>query len=129
LDKRTFEKYVARALEDLPEELRSRIENVEVLVEEEPDPGLLDEMGVPSGATLLGLYQGVPLPARGQEYGNVLPDRVLIFMGPILRNSVPTGGIEELVRDVVFHEIGHYFGFSENALRKLQGGREKGRKG
>jgi len=120
LDRKTFEVYVGKALEELPEELRARLENVEVVVEDEPGRGLLGEMRVPSGGTLLGLYQGVPLPSRGQDYGNVLPDRVVIFMGPILRSPVPPGGIGELVREVVLHEIGHYFGFSERALRELE---------
>lgn len=112
---------MAAALEQLPESFMERLENVDVVVEDEPDARLLDGMGVGPGGTLLGLYQGVSLPRRGYHYGNVLPDRIVIYMGPILRMRVPDGGLPELVREVVFHELGHYFGLSDEELRRLEG--------
>lgn len=121
MEKETFEQLVARALEELPESFSKRLENVDVVVEEEPDAGLLEGMKVPGGSTLLGLYQGVPITRRGYHYGNVLPDRIVIYMGPILRKRRPDTGLQDLVRDVVFHELGHYFGLSDREMRELEG--------
>ncbi len=121
LDEKGFERLVRDALEVLPESFAERLENVEVVVEDEPDARLLHAMGIGPGGTLLGLYQGVPLPRRGHHYGNVLPDRIVIYMGPILRMRQPPGGLPELVREVVLHELGHYFGLSDEELSRLEG--------
>ncbi|HEX9860460.1 MAG TPA: metallopeptidase family protein, partial [Nitrospirota bacterium] len=72
MDRELFEKLVEEGLLGIPEGLRERLENVEVVIEDEPSPALLDKMGVRRGGTLLGLYQGVPITSRGFYYGNVL---------------------------------------------------------
>ena len=75
-------------------------------------------MGIRSGK-LLGLYQGVPLTKRGWNYGNMLPDRIVIYQRTIESVAASPEAIEKIVQDTVIHEIGHYFGFSDKELREL----------
>ena len=112
----TFEDLVADALDSLPEEFALRMENVEVVVEDEPPMDLLARL--PRGVTLLGLYHGIPLTSRGQ-YGNVLPDKISIYRGPITRYWGDPDRIRAQIRRTVIHEIGHYFGIPEQRLHEL----------
>lgn len=111
-----FEDLVMQALESLPPEIASRLENVEVIVEEEPTDDAL--AGLPSGSSLFGLYQGIPLTERG-NYGNALPDKISIYKGPITRHWRKPDAIREQIRRTVIHEIGHYFGIPEDRLHEL----------
>jgi predicted Zn-dependent protease with MMP-like domain len=112
----TFEDLVGEALDSLPEEFAARMENVEVVVEDEPPRDMLAQM--PRGTTLLGLYHGIPLTQRGQ-YGNVLPDRISIYRGPITRYARTPDAIRDQVRKTVIHEIAHHFGISDDRLHEL----------
>jgi len=114
-----FEALVEQALEQLPEEFRVALDNVAVMVEEEPSAEDLEEVGIdpddPDADELFGLYQGVPLTERDSFY-SALPDRVLIFRGPILRGCESRREVIREVRDTVQHELGHYFGMDEDQL-------------
>jgi predicted Zn-dependent protease with MMP-like domain len=111
-----FESLVERALEDLPDEFADLLENVAVLVEEEPDPEDLEAMGFEPGEELFGLYQGVPLAQRDSFYNAALPDRVIIYRGPILRHCDNRREVIREVRDTVVHELGHHFGMEEDEM-------------
>jgi predicted Zn-dependent protease with MMP-like domain len=105
-----FEELVEEAIDSLPADLRAFMENVAVLVEDEPPPGL----------PLLGLYQGVPLTRRTSAYAGVPPDKITIYRGPLERRA--GGDPERLraeVRHVVVHEIAHHFGISDERLVEL----------
>jgi predicted Zn-dependent protease with MMP-like domain len=117
LSERRFRELVAEALDDLPDEFAELLDNVAVVVEDEPDPEVLAEFGMDpaEGDELLGLYQGIPLDARGFDYGG-LPDRVVIYRGPILRITRSRAEIVEQVRETVLHELGHHFGLREDDL-------------
>ena len=108
-----FARLVSRALDGLPAEFRERMRNVEVTVDDEPDPALLGERG-----DLLGLYQGVPLTERGLDEP-YLPDRITIFRRPIERMTASPQRQAEIVRDTVVHEIAHHFGISDERLEQL----------
>jgi predicted Zn-dependent protease with MMP-like domain len=114
-----FETLVEEALGQLPDEFRAALENVAVMVEEEPDREDLEGVGIdaedPDRDELFGLYQGVPLPDRDSFYG-ALPDRVLIYRGPILRACETRRQVIREVRETVQHELGHYFGLEEDEL-------------
>jgi predicted Zn-dependent protease with MMP-like domain len=114
-----FEALVEKALEGLPEQFQEALDNVAVMVEEEPSEEDLEEVGIdpddPDADELFGLYQGVPLSARDTQYA-ALPDRVLIFRGPILRACASRREVIREVRDTVEHELGHYFGLEEDEL-------------
>jgi len=120
MKKDEFEALAVEALSRLPERFAKKLENIDIVVEDEPSRNLLREMHVGRDGTLLGLYQGVPLSRRGFYYGNVLPDRIVLYIGPILREGGNAEDIADRVRSVVIHEIGHYFGLSDEELRELE---------
>jgi predicted Zn-dependent protease with MMP-like domain len=103
LSRQKFERLVRRALVALPEEFRSRLENVAVLIEDEPPEDMPDT---------LGLYEGVPLTERSLD-GITLPDRITLFKRPIERACRTEEEIEAEVRLTVLHEVGHFFGLEE----------------
>ena len=113
-----FEDSVAAALESLPEDVAELIENVDILVEDFPSRRQMRENGIRSRYGLLGLYEGVPLPDRTYGYGNVLPDRITIFQGPIEEDCATADEVVEQVRDTVVHEVAHYFGISDAQLEE-----------
>ena len=120
MERQKFEELVVKAIKGLPEEFQQKLENVDVVVEDRVSPELLLEMGLRSPFELLGLYQGVPLDRRGFYYGNVLPDKITLFQTPIESICKIKEEIEEKVREVVIHEIGHYFGLDDEKLRELE---------
>ena len=105
-----FEEYVQDALDSLPADLRGRVSNVEIVVEDEPAPG----------QRLLGLYQGVPLTRRGSHYGAVLPDKITIYRGPLERlYGREPETLRREVRRVILHELAHHFGISDERLIEI----------
>jgi predicted Zn-dependent protease with MMP-like domain len=120
LTRKEFEELVVLALERLPKFFKKKMKNVDVVVEDHASRELLLEMGLRSPFELLGLYQGVPLDRRGFYYGNVLPDKITLFQIPIESMCKTKKEIEEKVREVVIHEVGHYFGLDDERLRELE---------
>jgi len=116
-----FEKKVAEALEDLPEEFQKKLENVEVLVEDFADPETLSSVGVRSKWDLLGLYAGVPLTQQSFFATNVLPERIYLYRKPILRLARGPEEVTAAIRDVLIHEVGHHFGFDDKELEAMSG--------
>lgn len=113
-----FEQYISEALEMIPKPIRQKMVNVAFLV----------EPGQPTGQ-LLGLYQGIPITRRvHQAYTGVLPDTITIFQTPIEKQAgSDPEAVRHLVHEVVHHEVGHYFGFSEIKVRQWERDR-RGRK-
>ncbi len=120
LSRKEFEEIVVLALRTLPKFFKRKMKNVDVVIERQASRSLLLEMGLQSPYELLGLYQGVPFNRRGFYYGNVLPDKITLFQIPIESCCRTKEEIEEKVREVVIHEVGHYFGLDENRLRGLE---------
>jgi len=110
-----FEALVEQALEGLPDDFADLLDNVAVMVEEEPDPEDLEAMGFEPEEEIFGLYQGVPLSQRDSFY-SALPDRVIIYRGPILRHCRDRREVIREVRDTVVHELGHHFGMEEDEM-------------
>ena len=113
LERARFARLVRRALMDLPPEFGRRMRNVEIVVDEEPEPGR-----VADGRELLGLYEGVPLTERAYAEPYV-PDRISIYRGPIQRVSTSPRRQAAIVRETVMHEIAHHFGISDERLTEL----------
>jgi predicted Zn-dependent protease with MMP-like domain len=111
-----FEQLVAEALDALPDDLAAAMENVEVVVEDEPSADV--RAGAGRGIEILGHYHGIPLTNRSY-YNNALPDRISIYRGPITRIARTPVRIKEQVRRTVIHEIAHHFGISDARLREL----------
>jgi predicted Zn-dependent protease with MMP-like domain len=110
MERDEFEALVMRALEELPDLFKRKLKNLEIVVEERP----------PRKTSLLGLYQGVPLKRRGVFYGNILPDKITLYKANIEQIALHRGEpLEDWIRRVLFHEIGHHFGFDEESIRRL----------
>ncbi|MEK7631320.1 MAG: metallopeptidase family protein [Patescibacteria group bacterium] len=126
MEREQFVQLVTEAVQAVPEPLREKIENVVFVVEEDSRPPKFRERGIVIRSFLLGLYQGVPLTKRGINYSLVPPDKITIFHKPIEELGGPTdAGIRALVHDVVHHELAHYFGFDEPAVRKMEQSRKR----
>ncbi len=120
MDRERFSRLVARSIEDLPEEFCDRLENIDVVVEDEPTRRQLAEGGLKRGETLLGLYEGVPLTNRGNSYGMVVPDKISIFQKPIEAKCQSDAEIVAEIQSVVRHEIAHHFGIGDARLSQLE---------
>jgi predicted Zn-dependent protease with MMP-like domain len=124
-----FERMVIRALDGLAPEVVAMLDNVEIIVEDEPTaeqlalgrgyPEPQGTAGNDAEETLFGLYEGVPLTRRGSDYHLVPPDRITIFRGPLERASRSPQSIAREVRITVMHELGHHLGFEESGLESM----------
>jgi predicted Zn-dependent protease with MMP-like domain len=115
-----FENLVADALASIPQRFRDAMKNIAIVVEDEPTRELLREMGVKPPDTLLGLYSGTPLTERRWDYGNRLPDRIQLFQGPHERQSEDEEDLVVAIGETLIHEIGHYFGMSEEQIEEIE---------
>jgi predicted Zn-dependent protease with MMP-like domain len=119
MDTERFEKLVMKAVESLPDEFSERMENIDVVVADEPTLKQLTKIERKRGETLLGLYEGVPLTERTHDYGFVVPDMITIFQRSIEEICKSDNEIITEVQKVVLHEIAHHFGISDDRLREL----------
>jgi len=115
-----FEKLTEQAISDLPEHIKSKIDNVEILVENEPSKEQLQKIKVGSKYSLLGLYEGVPQNVWGRGFGNILPDKITIFQKAIESYADSKKELIELIKNTVRHEIAHHFGFNEEGVKSLE---------
>ena len=116
LSQREFADLVREAYRQLPRRVRQTLDNVDISVQDWPDPEDLDL--VDAEGTLFGLYTGIPLTDR-EGVGPVLPDRIVIFRRPILEHCSSLKEVAEEIRVTLLHEVGHYLGLSEDALHRL----------
>jgi len=117
-----FEDLVESALKKLPRPFRQKLKNIAVVVEDWADDETLEDVGIEPPDTLYGLYRGVDLTRRDSSYGNVLPDTIHIYQGPIEEDCADPEEMAELVRDVVVHEVGHYFGLDDETMEDIEQG-------
>jgi predicted Zn-dependent protease with MMP-like domain len=119
LTRSEFEQVVAKAIAGIPREFRDKLENVVVTVQDWPDPQLLEEMGLPSGRAVFGIYQGIPLIKQSPYQTATFPHRITLFQGPLEQFCRTDNQLMRQIRKTVLHEIGHHFGISEQRLREL----------
>jgi predicted Zn-dependent protease with MMP-like domain len=115
----SFERLVNEAVASLPDALRERLANVEIVVQAWPSREQLAEVGATRRDELFGLYEGIPLTERTSGYGMVLPDRIAIFREPILRACRTEEEVRAEVRQTVVHELAHHFGIDDDRLDEL----------
>ncbi len=115
----TFDELVVQALESLPEEIRAKLDNVAIMVEDYPTRSQLRAGGAGRGRLLFGLYEGVPLTRRDSGYNMVIPDRITLFREPILMACRTVAEVREAIAHTVLHEIAHHFGISDARLREI----------
>lgn len=115
-----FEQLVTEAVTLIPSEFRERMRNLALVVEDEPSAALLAEMEIEPPDTLYGLYQGTPLPERTWDHGNALPDRITIFQRPIEEDCEDEDEMVATIGETLIHEVGHYFGLSEEEIEAIE---------
>jgi predicted Zn-dependent protease with MMP-like domain len=115
-----FERLVREAVTLIPQRFRREITNLALVVEPEPAVELLEEMEIEPPDTLYGLYQGTPLTERTWAYGNTLPDRIVIFQRPIEEDCEDEDEIRAVIGETLIHEVGHYFGLSEEEIEEIE---------
>jgi predicted Zn-dependent protease with MMP-like domain len=115
-----FRKLVDEALDTIPDDFREAMHNIAIVIEDEPTLEQLEEVGLQPPDTLLGLYQGVPLTERQWAHGNALPDKITLFQGPIEDESEDEDDVVVAVGETLIHEIGHYFGLSEEEIEAIE---------
>ena len=109
-----------QALSEIPAGLREKVRGVVIRVDEFADDETLEHMGIEDPFTLTGLYRGVPLKNKSVADSGSLPDMIFLYRRPILDEWCETGGsLGDLVREVLIHEIGHHFGFSDDDMDAL----------
>ena len=120
-DRRRFDSLLEAILDELPEHLHEMMEEVPLIVEDEPSRHVFDEMHLdPATSDLCGLHWGIPLTHRSVEQSGHLPDRMMLFRGPIMRLAGrQRGELENQIRITLLHEIGHHFGLDEDQLTEL----------
>lgn len=118
VDRERFEQLVDEALDGLPPEFAERLDNISLIVADQATPEQLAKVSVKNPNNLLGLYEGIPLTDRPRAYAGALPDLISIFRLPIQAMSRTDDDIRNQVRNTVMHELGHYFGMSEEQLRE-----------
>ena len=120
MQRELFEKLVAEALHSIPKRFRKELRNIAIIVEDEPSKALLAQMGITPPDTLLGLYTGVPLTERSWRGEQQMPDRIQIFQGPHERDSRDEDDLVVAIAETLIHEIGHYFGMSEEQIEEIE---------
>jgi predicted Zn-dependent protease with MMP-like domain len=120
MTREAFQRYVDEALATIPPKFREALQNIAIVVEDVPTPDLLADVGIEPPDTLLGLYQGTPLTERPWAHGNALPDKITIFQLPIEEASEDEDDLVVAIGETLIHEIGHYFGLSEEEIAAIE---------
>ena len=115
-----FERLVVEAIALVPRRFRREMQNLALVVEDEPNAELLEEMEVEPPDSLYGLYQGTPLPERTWAFGNSLPDRITLFQRPIEEDCDDEDEVRAVIGETLIHEVGHYFGLSEEEIEEIE---------
>lgn len=124
-----FEKMIEDGLGKIPADLRAKMNNVFLAIEDEPTDAQLARQGCGEEYDLFGLYEGIPLAERGAGYGNAVPDRITIFKGPIQREALDKEDCARIVAETVWHEVAHHFGLDEERVLEAEKKRRSGAKG
>jgi predicted Zn-dependent protease with MMP-like domain len=115
-----FRQLVSEAIDTIPLRFRRELKNIAIVVEDRPSSEVLGEMEIEPPDTLFGLYQGMPLTERRWDYGNVLPDRIAIYQEPIEDISETEDDAVTEIGETLIHEVGHYFGLSEEEIEEIE---------
>ena len=115
-----FQRLVVEAVALIPKRFRREMKNLALVVEDEPAPGLLAEMEIEPPDSLFGLYQGTLLPERTWAFGNNLPDRITLFQRPIEEDCEDEDEVRAVIGETLIHEVGHYFGMSEEEIEEIE---------
>ncbi|MBZ1345449.1 MAG: metallopeptidase family protein [Candidatus Nealsonbacteria bacterium] len=119
IEKIEFEELVNEGIKAIPKRFLEKLNNIEIVIEDEPTPEQIRKLKLSKNSTIFGLYEGIPQTKRW-HYGQVLPDKITIFKNPIEEIARSEEEIKEIVKNTVWHEIAHHFGFDEKRIRELE---------
>ena len=125
LNRRKFEKIVKMGIKAIPERFLQKLNNMAIVIGDEPTPAQKKKLNIRSNWTLFGLYEGIPQLSRGANYSAALPDKITIFQKPIEAAARDEENIKEIVKNTVWHEIAHHFGMNEVQVRQAETKRRK----
>jgi len=111
-----FETFVGEALDALPERYQKNLDNLVIVVEDLPTPEQREKLRLHDGMTLFGLYEGIPLTQRGNNYSFVLPDKITVFKRPTEASVTTLDELKEQIRHTVWHEVAHYYGLDHHDI-------------
>jgi predicted Zn-dependent protease with MMP-like domain len=131
LNEDSFHRMVEEEWAHVPKKFQNRIENLALLIEDEPDADTREQEGLGQGETLLGLYKGIAVPERGEHYGvgTTLPDTITLYRLPLMEEAetlMQERGLEyepalrAAIRETIWHEVGHYFGLDEHSVEQRE---------
>lgn len=112
-----FHNMMEQAIETIPQAFKDKIENLAFIVEPYPSEDDLDKLELSDKYSLLGLYSGIPYTGRSTWYAGVMPDRIILFQNNIQARCNSIAELKESIREVVIHEVAHYFGMNEDEVR------------
>lgn len=115
-----FDNLITKAMDQLPQEYLEGLNNVAIVQADDPTPEQIEKMNIREGSVLLGLYEGIPLTQRGNNYTFVLPDKITLFKHSILRVVNTEAQLLEQIKRTIWHEIAHYYGVSHERMHDLQ---------
>jgi predicted Zn-dependent protease with MMP-like domain len=125
ISEKDFETMASSAIDSLPKQYIDNMDNVAIVVEEDPTEEQLARMHVLNNQLLYGLYEGIPLTARSNSYNLVPPDKITIFKNPICQNSTDIENLKEQIKRTIWHEIAHHYGLNHEQMDKLQNHKSK----
>lgn len=115
-----FAEIVAEAIDSIPESIHRHVENLAIVVEDEPDRETLLDLGLdPDEDSLYGFYDGTPITERGDAFGGMLPDRIVIYYLPLTEDFGDEYHLRREIQRTVIHEVGHYFGLSDREIERM----------
>jgi len=117
-----FDNLITKAMNELPQKYIKGLENVAIVMADEPTPEQIQKMHIDNQHLLLGLYEGIPLTKRGANYNFVLPDKITLFKNPILVTVHNEAELFEQIKRTLWHEIAHYYGLGHDRIDLLQSG-------
>jgi predicted Zn-dependent protease with MMP-like domain len=120
MTRQQFERLVVEAIALIPKRFRREMKNLALVVEDEPSPAVLADLEIEPPDSLYGLYQGIPLTERTWDHGNHLPDKITIFQRPIEQDGEDEDDIRAMIGETLIHEVGHYFGLSEEEIAEIE---------
>jgi predicted Zn-dependent protease with MMP-like domain len=115
-----FSRLIGEALDELPAKYVSNLNNVAIVYEDQPSPEQREQLRLRGNQSLYGLYQGIPLPARGANYNLVIPDKITIFKLPMLYSSPDMAALKAQIKHTLWHEIAHHFGLDHKRIHELE---------
>lgn len=115
-----FDQLVTKAMDELPQEYITGLENVAILYADDPDDYQREKARLDNRHMLLGLYEGIPLPQRGTNYSFVLPDKITLFKNPLIAVSKDMEDFFQQIKRSLWHEIAHYYGLSHDDMHRRQ---------